>query len=306
MKVKLLSGYRRLKERNKRGRRLIPLRGEAGKPVRRALAGIAGGIALVVLLLSFRAEPVLMNSAEIATVWDKGVLRVGVRTDVPGMATQEGGLEVELAELLAQKIMAASDHWAGGPAVELVPVNAMNVTAKLTGGEIDAAISLMPRGAYASYAYSRAYYKDPVLFLTRVGEENITIKYAKLGCLQNASSSSLYVPSGAAFNVLSAYIEAHADDGLALKDVMRYASYEALFAGLMRAEVDAVVLPKLMADKYAQEYSFGVSPVAVGEINYAVACLSEASAIASIADVMLADMERDGSLEAIKQTYGLN
>ncbi len=306
MKVRFLRGFRRPLERIKRGHSLIPLRGEAGKPARRVLYVLAGIVVLVVLLRSLRAEPVLMNSAEIATVWDTGVLRVGVRTDVPGLAAENEGLEVELAQLLAEKIMQASADWPGGEAVELVPVNAMNVAAKLTDGSIDAAIALMPANAFSGYAYSRAYYGDPVLLLTRPGEENIPVKNIVLGCIQSASTTSLYVPSGAAFSTLSAYIENHPDDGLTLEAVVRYASYDALLSGLAQGEIDAAVLPGILASKYAQTYSFGVSPVTLGTLEYAVACLAEVPAIASVADVMLSDMEQDGSLDALKQKYGLD
>ena len=71
------------------------LKGEQGKKLRRALI-IAGAAAAVILLaLLLRPEPVLMNSAEIANIWNKGVLRVGLRYDVPGLAENGTGLEWE-------------------------------------------------------------------------------------------------------------------------------------------------------------------------------------------------------------------
>ncbi|HWQ57695.1 MAG TPA: transporter substrate-binding domain-containing protein [Clostridia bacterium] len=314
MKVRSFKGYRRPKEKIKRGRALFTLRGEEGKVPRRVLAGIAAVVALIVILRSLRAEPVLMSSAEIATVWDHGVLRVGVRTDVPKMGQEGEGLEVELAKLLAEKIMSADPAWSGTTPTELVEVSAMDVAAKLTDGTIDVAVCLMPRGANAEYAYSRAYYTDEIVFLTRPGEENTPIKYITLGCIQNASSTSLYVPSGAVYNALTAYVDAHPDDGLSTVDedgtstrnIVSYASYEDLFKALESGEVDAVAFSSLLAEKYADSYAFGISPVAAGAVEYAFACLAEQSAIASVADVMLADMEQDGSLTGLKIKYGLD
>lgn len=312
MKVRSLRGYRRPKENIKRGRGLFTLRGDEGKLLRRILVIAASVLLIVVLAFSLRADPVLMNSAEIATVWDHGVLRVGVRTDMPKMGQDGAGLEVELAMLLARKIMEADKDYIGTNPVELVTVNAMGVAAKLSDGTIDAAICMMPKGVSETYAYSRAYYTDEILLITRAGEQGITIKNITVGCIQNASSASLYVPSGAVYNALVAYIDAHPEDGLSsitengsTRNIVAYASYEDLFKGLADGEVDVVAVSALTAEKYAASHSFGVSPVKIGSIDYAVVSLAEQSAIAAVADIMLADMEQEGSLAALKEKYGL-
>lgn len=313
MKVRMLQGFRRPKENIKRGRSLFTLRGEEGKRPRRVVAVAAGVVLLAVLAFSLRADPVLMNSAEIATIWDHGVLRVGVRADVPGMGQDGAGLEIELAALLARKIMEADRRYIGTNPLELVEVSAMNVAAKLSDGAIDAAICLMPKGANAAYAYSRAYYADEILLLTRPGETNVKIENIDIGCIQNASSTSLYVPSGAVYNALAAYIDAHPQDrlttvsaaGTSSRRIVAYASYEDLFKGLAGGEVDAAALCALTAEKYEASYSFGVSPVRIGSLEYAVVSLAEQSAVAALADIMLAGMEQDGSLAALKEKYGL-
>ena len=113
------------------------LKGEQGKKLRRALI-IAGAAAAVILLaLLLRPEPVLMNSAEIANVWNNGVLRVGLRNDVPGLAEDGTGLEWEIAQALAERIMSNSDDYTGDiPALEAVEVTSMSVGAKLRDGKV--------------------------------------------------------------------------------------------------------------------------------------------------------------------------
>ncbi len=305
MKVRAYRGFRSPKDRKKRRFSPITFRGEEGRTPRRVLFTALGAALLLVVLIATRSEPALMNSAEVATVWDRGVLRVGVRADMPGMAMDGEGLEIELARLLAERIMRADNSWPGGQPVELVPVNAMSVAAKLSDGSIDAAVCLMPANAYSGYAYSRAYYTDTIHFLTRAGEKGTPIQNIKIGCLQSASGTSLYVPSGAVYNALAAYVEAHPDDGLA-ESIVAYASYEDLFRGLLAGEVAAVALDGLTLGKYRDSYAFEVSPATVGSVSYAIACLNEASAIASIADMMLSDMESDGTLASLKEKYGLN
>jgi len=78
-----------------------------------------------------------------------------------------------------------------------------------------------------------------------------------------------------------------------------------LLDALSSGQVDVVALPSLLAEKYAAAYSFGVSPTRAGALSYAVACLAEESAIASVADMMLAEMEEDGTLDALRAQYGL-
>ncbi len=306
MKVRSFRGLKRPRGNNRRSLWHFTLKGEAGKLPRRALTVVGAVLALVLFAYSLRAEPVLMNSAEIATIWDNGVLRVGVRTDMPKLAENGEGFEVALAKLLAARIMSASGDKNAAKSVELVEVNPMNVSAKLTDGSIDAAICLMPRGVYSGFAYSRAYCAEDIYFLTRPGEENKAIKGIKIGCIQSASNTDLYVPSGATYNALLSYIEAHPDDGLSAKDsIVAYAAYGDLLDALSSGQVDVVALPSLLAEKYAAAYSFGISPTRAGALSYAVACLAEESAIASVADMMLAEMEEDGTLDALRAQYGL-
>ncbi len=147
-------GGRRPRDRKNRGLAILSFfKGDKGKVPRRIALGVAGLLLAAVIGRSLRAEPVLMNSAEVATIWDHGALRVGLRTDIPGMCENGEGLEAELAALLAERILAASPNWKGDTIpLEEVEVNSMTVAAKLTDGSIDAAICLMPVGVNSNYA----------------------------------------------------------------------------------------------------------------------------------------------------------
>ena len=71
--------------------------GDEGKPWRRAIAIAAGVLLLLVALIFGRAETQLMSSAEVKTVQERGVLRIGVIPDMPG-AELEKELGVKLFE----------------------------------------------------------------------------------------------------------------------------------------------------------------------------------------------------------------
>ena len=45
----------------------------------------------VILFFSLRPGPDPMESAEVAAILDRGVLRVGVRNDIPGFSSDTGG-----------------------------------------------------------------------------------------------------------------------------------------------------------------------------------------------------------------------
>ncbi len=267
------------------------LKGEQGKKLRRALiiAGVVLAVVLMVVLL--QPEPVLMNSAEIATVWNNGALRVGLRTDVPGLSENGEGLEWEIAEALAERIMSYSDDYTGDTlALEAVEVTSMSVGAKLKDGSIDAAICLMPMDANSSYAYSRSYYDDPCYILVLPGHEDDDLSKLTVGCIQSASSSSLYVPSGATRDLLFDYYEAREDSGYSTKNITGYASYTDLLDALIKGNVDAIAINELMLNKYGEGYTYSKHSADIGTLHYAVATLSDNSAIATVADMMLSEM----------------
>lgn len=266
-------------------------RGEKGKTLRRTLtiAGVIAAIIIIALLL--RPEPVLMNSAEIATVWDHGVLRVGLRNDVPGLAESSHGLEWDIAETLAERILSHSSDYTGDTLpLEVVEVTSMTVGAKLSDGSIDAAICLMPKGANSSYAYSRAYYTDPCFILVKPGHEGDDLSKLKVGCIQSASTSILYVPSGAVRDKLFSYYKENKDNGYDTKNVTGYAAYTELFDAFDAGRIDAVAINELMLNKYANGLTYAKHKAEIGSLEYAVATLSSNSAIATVADMVLADM----------------
>lgn len=314
MRMKLFTRHGRRPNLKKRIRRLITLKGEEGKRPRRILIAVGAALLLLILANALRAEPSLMSSAEVATVHDNGVLRVGVRTDMPGMAYEGEGLEIALAQILAERILSYDDGWTGErDAVELVPVTSMTVASKLNDGSIDVAIAMMPRNATSAYAYSSAYYVDTCRFVTRAGEGDREIKNMKIGYLQSASTSGLYVPTACFSARLSAYLEEHPDDGLITtyayneeKISYAYASFGELFGALLSGEVDAIVMSDLYLDKYEDEYDFDRSETILGAYSYAVASSSSAPALASLADMMLSDLRADGTLDALYRQYGLS
>jgi len=89
----------------------------------------------------YPAEEIVELHPEIQAIVDRGVLRVGVRDDVPGMGyfnteTQSyEGLEIDLAYMLAELILGNRDY------VEFTPVSVSTRTALLDNGSLDMVIA---------------------------------------------------------------------------------------------------------------------------------------------------------------------
>ena len=277
---------------------------EGGRLLRRALLVVSILVLLLILVLSLRTEPNAMASAEIRTIEERGVLRVGVLSDMPSMSDQGEGLEVELADLLAQRIL---PDIPSGNSVRYVEVNSANVAAKMADGQIDLAVAMMPSGAKSSlYAYSQTYYEDICFFITAVNTEKLVLQNISAGFVQNSPEGELlakYISDRPASNIQS----------------VKFASYPDLLLSVMHYRVDVALLPSLYIDRYKNEtalnpdslipyklYSFRTSNVSPGSISYAIACPIDTPAVATVANLMLQDMQKDGSLSRLFDKYSLS
>jgi len=315
MKFRLFTrhGRRTVTNGKKQHRPLITFKGEEGKRPRQVLIGAGVFVLLILLANALRVEPSLLSSAEVATVHDNGILKVGVRTDMPGMSLDGDGLEYALAELLGERILSADEKWdRRQDAVKFIPVTPMTAAAKLTDGTVDMLFCMMPKGGSTGFAYSSSYYEDPCRFVFRKGEGQRAVKNIKVGFLQSASTSGLYVPTGVYETMLDSYLETHPEDGLITtykynEDTidLSYASYDELFDALRDGEVDAIVLNDLTLNKLDGEGEFDRSAVTLGNISYAAAASSATPALTSLMDVLLEELRQNGTLSRLYAQHGL-
>ena len=275
------------------------LKGRDGRIFRIGLGVLCGMFALVLVLVIFRDEPQYMGSPEISQIEKRGVLRVGVRDDMPGFGQDGEGLEIELATLLAQRILPDKAYGSG---IEFVPVNLKSVGPKLDDGSIDVAVCLMRIDAYPSkYAYSSSYYTDPCYFLVTSGNEAMDLQGKVIGAVNDTYAATR----------LKSYVDKRstADDPYAT--IKYYASYPEMLMALGKGpiasggQIDAAALQDSYVRRYRDAYAFSIHQEPLGSVDYAFASSIDSPAIAGMANLMLREMKKDGSLQALLEKYGL-
>ncbi len=268
--------------------------GDEGKPWRVMAAVLAGILLLTVLLMTSAMEPQLMSTPEILSVQEKGTLRVGVRYDIGGLGSKEGGLTQELAALLAERVLGTDAE----SSLQLVEVTSMTGTTQLDDGSVDVVIALMDSRMASRYFYSHSYYTDPCRLVAKKGIGSFTLNGATIGYVQ---SNPLYTTIED--YLLSQYMDENSEVNLIKK---KYASYPDMLDGLTRGEVDAVVMTGVCVEKYSEKYEIAQTEFSLGDAQYAVMCASDTTVFAQLADLMLDELKESGQMDALYQKYGLS
>lgn len=307
---------RRMKHRRSSGLKLKPvklnitLRGEKGKPFRIALFAIAGLFLIVLATNALKPTVQLRNTAEIREICEAGVLKVGVRDDIPNFAENGIGFEIELARLFADYLIPDSTD---GVSIEYVTVSDKTASNKLSDGSVDAVFALMQNGAKKSCSYSYPYFTDTCYAVITRAVENRPLNELKIGYVQNTSSES----------ILQRYISAHETkversllDKLLKRTVelppdaitfntVGFASYPDMLLALKNGHIDVASIPGVFIKKYSSEFSFKLYPETFGEIEYCVAVSSDSPAIAELANMFIYDLKQNGDMSRLFEKYGL-
>ena len=179
MKSNIIRRYRRkLRRVQLNFRRMnFTLIGDEGKPWRRAIAIAAGVLLLLVALIFGRAETQRTSSAEVKTVQERGVLRIGVIPDMPGAE-----LEKELGRRIAAKLLPDADSQSR---IDFRDVTTMTAGANIDDGTVDMVIAHMASQMSAKYTYSDSYYTEECILVVRDGTSAFALKSFTVGYIQS-------------------------------------------------------------------------------------------------------------------------
>ena len=222
-------------------------------------------------------------------VLDRGVLRVGVKTDVPGFgflnpATNTiEGLEIDLAKLIAGEMLG------DGEAVKLVGVTAQTREPMLENEELDVVIAtftITPERQKKFY-FSEPYFHDEIGFLVKKDSDITTIADMKgktVGVVFSGTAKNAFLAEAAARGFEPVYKE--------------FGSYPEVKAALLSGEVDAFCVDKSILLGYSDE-STVVLEEGFNPQDYGIAAGKDKTALTKYLDDLLKTIREDGRLDEI-------
>ena len=154
--------------------------GDEGKPWRRAIALGAGLFVVLLLAIIGGTETQLMATPEVKIIEERGVLRVGIRNDIPGI-NGEDGLEQALARRIAERILPEGDT---ENCLELIEVTSMTGCTRLDDGSVDMVIAMASPAMAPTYYYSSPYYSDECILAVMSGTSSFALKNFTVGLIQ--------------------------------------------------------------------------------------------------------------------------
>lgn len=255
--------------------------------LRIALLLLGGAVALLLLILILHPSNQYFNSPEIQRARRVGVLRVGVLTNAEGFSANEDGLEVELARALCKRIFPELDP---GATLELVSVNANTALPKLNNNTVDILFARQRALDSGSYTYSGSYYSEAIKLLCRPGDEAIALDNQVVGLIDGSAEKSAW----------ASYVAAH-ENGLKAK---YYPAYQDMCIALKNGNIRLIAVPASQIPLLSI-WGFSEHQTQLGAASYVAVSSLEAPGFALMADLIIRELERDGTLNAMISQYGL-
>lgn len=262
--------------------------GDEGKPWRRGIAAAAGVLILAAALIFGRAEAQLMSSAEVKTIQERGVLRIGVIPDMPGME-----LEKELGRRIAAKLLPDA---APESRVDFRDVTTMTAGTNIDDGTVDIVIAHMASQMSAKYTYSDSYYTEECILVVKNGTSAFALKNFTVGYIQSNK-----LRKTAEDITLTDYLAANGSLGIEKKG---YASYPDMLSALERGEIGGAVLPRQVFNELRTQYPITETTLVIGTIDYKVMCPGDSTVLSELASMVIKEMRDSGELEQLYAQYG--
>lgn len=256
-------------------------------------------IAVVLLATVFAPEPDPALSSDLDPIRNRGVLRVGLRTDLLKFSVYYeeddayAGMEYELAAAIAGRIFGSSE-------LEITPVNFNTGPAKLRKETLDCALGIFQKDMNTSLLYSNAYYTDAVavMVMTESGYASLSSLAGRtVGCINRDGSNNRYT----ARNLIKAW----AGKQQPAATVVEFASSSDMLEALADGKIDALCAEYALLDAWHIPERHTILPDALGTMEYAVAFPAGSETLCSLVNNILREMEEDGSLAALWNKWGL-
>lgn len=234
----------------------------------------------------------LPDNKQIQAIVSRGVLRVGVKQDVPNFgyrnpdSNQFEGMEVDIARKIAKEL---------GVKIEFTPVTAQTRGPLLDNGQVDMVIATftITEERRLLYHFSHPYYTDAVGFLVNKasGIDHITDLNGKtIGVAQGSNTRTLITELAKKYGIQPSFAE--------------LGSYPELSVSLRAHRIDAFAVDQSILSGYISsksqlmDYSFSAS-------QYGIATALSNTELNDYLNSLIDAWSKDGSLQAIYDKNGL-
>ncbi|GHU06560.1 amino acid ABC transporter substrate-binding protein [Betaproteobacteria bacterium] len=236
------------------------------------------------------------NSAQVQAIKARGVLRVGVKVDVPLYSylnpntNEQEGLEADLARELARRIIGDEK------AVEFQAVTAPTRGPLLDNGEVDVVIATFTinEERKRSYNFTPPYFKDAIGFLVKkgLGATRISDLAGKnIGVAQSATTKVAIAKKAEELGIEVKFSE--------------FASYPELKAALMSGRIDAFSVDKSILLGYLDDSTLIINETFAPQ-EYGIASKLDNKDLAAFLDEFIKTSKADGTLDRLISRWGLD
>lgn len=250
------------------------------------------------------AAPSGDTAADVQKIIDRGVLKVGCKSDIPKFSLQNTatgeyeGFEDDLAYEIAGDIFGCTaDEAKSKKLVEFQGVTAKTRGPLLENGEIDLVIATftITDERKETYNFSTPYYTDAVGLLVN--------KESGINSIQDLDGKIIGVAqSSTTKDGFKAYVE---EKGLTVNpEFQEFDGYPALAQALATKQIDCFSVDRAILAGYVND-SNQILEDRFAEQDYGVASAKENTGLAELVESKVTSMLSDGSMKALQDQWGL-
>lgn len=235
------------------------------------------------------------DAADIKAIKDRGVLKVGVKVDVPKFGFKDpqtnkiDGLEIDIARAVAKKLLGDPNK-----------IDVQGVTAKTRGplldnGEVDLVIATftITEERKKSYNFSEPYFKDGVAMMVKKNSGIQSIKDMngkKIGVAQSATSRKA--------------LQEEADKAGVKVQFLEFGTYPEIKTALDSGRIDVFSVDGSILAGYLDD-STTILNDRFSPQEYGIASKKANTALAKAVDETIVEMKKSGELDKLIQKWGI-
>ncbi|MDR1976867.1 MAG: transporter substrate-binding domain-containing protein [Campylobacteraceae bacterium] len=246
-------------------------------------------------LLGLGSSALAAEAADIQKIKDRGVLKVGVKVDVPKFGYKDPktgvteGLDIDIAKAIAKKILGDENK------LETQAVTAKTRGPLLDNGEVDLVIATftITEDRKKSYNFSDAYYADGIGLLVKKASGIKAFKDLngkKVGVAQSATTKKVIQEKAAAEGIKVTTFE--------------FGSYPEIKTALDSKRIDVFSVDASILRGYLDDTTVILDDRLSAE-EYGVASKLSNTALAQLVNGVIGELKASGELDKIAVKWGL-